>query len=148
MRAADGDSMIDHDAHDAHEGQNLRNVFALLGIVITTAGLAYFAFEFADVISPWGRVVCLVLLGVIYVALGAHFDQQRRAEAHVSRRSGWRWLRPQNALYVLGAVASFGGVIAFFDVPGLDRTWKVFVTLGLGLALILFSAKHVAKRGR
>lgn len=121
---------------------NLRNVLVLLGIVVTTASLLYFSFEFADLVSEWGRVASLVLLGVIFVALGVHFEQAGESEA--LSRSGWRWLKVTNALYVLGAVAAFASVVAFFAIQDLDRVWKVLVTLVIGLGLILAAARRFA----
>lgn len=120
---------------------NFRNVLVLLGIVVTTVGLIYFAMEFMDIISEWGRVLSLVLLGVMFVSLGVHFEQGGDA-TEVIERSGWRWLRVTNALYILGAVSTFGAVVAFLGIDELDRIWKVLVTLALGLALILFAARR------
>ena len=129
------------------EPVNLRNVLVLLGIVITTLGLGYFATEFVDVISDWGRVASLALLTVLFVALGAHFEQSG-VDTAVVPHSGWRWLKVNNALYVLGAVAAFSAVIAFFVVDDLDRIWKVAVTIALGLGLILFAAQRLERRRR
>lgn len=125
---------------------NLRNVLVLLGIVITTVGLVYFATEFVDVISDWGRVVSLVLLGVVFVALGVHFEQAGES-GEVVPHSGWRWLKATNALYLLGAVAAFAAVISFFSIETLDRVWKVLGTVAVGLGLILFAARRLGKRG-
>lgn len=120
---------------------HLRNVLTLLGIVITTAGMVYFAVEFVDVISDWGRVAALVLLGVMFVALGVHFEQAGAAE--VTSRSGWRWLKVNNALYILGAVSAFAAVVSFFAIDELDRLYKVAATIVLGLGLILLAARRL-----
>lgn len=119
---------------------SVRNVLVLLGIVVTVFGLAYFATEFIDVISDWGRVAAFVLLAVVFIALGMHFAQVGDA-TELLDRSGWRWLRVTNALYVLGAVCAAGSVIAFFAVDGVDRLVKVLVTIGLGIGLILVAAR-------
>ncbi len=124
---------------------NLRNVLTLLGIVITTGGMIYFATEFVDVISDWGRVLSLTLLGVMFVALGVHFEQTGASD--VTTRSGWRWLKVNNALYILGAVSAFAGVIAFFSIDALDRLYKVAVTVVLGLGLILVAARRLRPHG-
>lgn len=129
-------------SHD--EGVNLRNVLVLLGIIVTTVGLVYFAVEFVDVISDWGRVLSLVLLGVVFVSLGAHFDAGPDPTEIVGRR-GWRWLKVTNALYVLGAVSSFSAVVSFLSIDSLDRIWKVLVTIVVGLALILAAARRWGK---
>lgn len=120
---------------------NFRNVLVLLGIIVTSAGLIYFSVEFVDLISEWGRVLSLLLFGVLFVALGAHFDAQPEASELVASR-GWRWLRVDNALYLLGAVTSLGSVIAFFSVDALDRVWKVLIVILLGLGLILFASRR------
>ena len=125
------------------EGEvNLRNVLVLLGIIITTAGLIYFATEFVDLISDWGRFASLLLLTVIFVALGAHFDDAGDATEVVGRR-GWRWLKVTNALYVLGAIGALSTVIAFFAIDDLDRIWKVLGAIVGGLALIIVAARRM-----
>lgn len=124
---------------------NLRNVLTLVGIVVTTAGLVFFATEFVDVISDWGRVASLALLTVLFVSLGVHFEQTAEGAA-VASHSGWRWLKVNNALYLLGAFAAFATVIAFFAIQELDRLWKVVVTIALGLGLILAAARRLEHR--
>lgn len=124
---------------------NFRNVLVLLGVIVTSAGLIYFSVEFVDLISEWGRVLALLLFGVLFVALGFHFDAQPESSELVATR-GWRWLRVDNALYLLGAVTSLGSVIAFFGVDDLDRVWKVLIVIVLGLALILGAAKFAGAR--
>lgn len=128
-----------------HPSVNLRNVLTLLGIVVTTLGIVFFAMEFVDVISEWGRVASLVLLGVMFVALGVHFEQTAQGAA-VASHTGWRWLKVNNALYVLAAIAAFAAVIAFFAIEDLDRLWKVGVTIALGLGLILVAAWRLDRR--
>jgi hypothetical protein len=121
---------------------NLRNVLVLLGIIVTTAGLVYFATEFVDLISEWGRFVGLGLLTVMFVALGVHFNEARDEGELVGSR-GWRWLKVTNALYVLGAIGAFSTVLAFFGIDELDRLWKVLITILGGLALILVAARRL-----
>ena len=128
-------------------GVHTRNVLVLMGIIVTVFGLVYFATEFIDVISDWGRVASFVLLAVVFVSLGMHFGQAGDPTELVDR-GGWRWLRVTNALYILGAVCAGGGVIAFFAVEGVDRLVKVLVTIGLGLGLILVAARRVDRRPR
>lgn len=120
----------------------VRNVLVLMGIIVTILGLIYFAAEFIDVISEWGRVAAFALLAVIFVSLGLHFAQTGDATNLVDR-GGWRWLRVTNALYVLAAACAGGTVIAFFAVDDVDRLVKVVVTIGLGLGLILVAARRV-----
>lgn len=122
---------------------NTRNVLVLLGIVMSIIGLAYFAIEFFADLSDWGRVLSFLLLGVMYVALGVHFGQSGDP-TEVVERSGWRWLRVTNALYILGAICSGGSVIAFFAVDEIPRVVKLAIALGLGLALILYAARRRA----
>lgn len=124
---------------------NVRNVLVLMGIIVTVMGLVYFATEFIDVISDWGRVMAFVLLATVFVSLGIHFSTTGDA-TEVVERTGWRWLRVTNALYILGAVCAGGSVVAFFVVDDLDRLVKVLVTIGLGLGLILAAARRVEKR--
>lgn len=118
---------------------NLRNVLLLLGVVLTAVGLIYFATEFADVISDWGRVLSLALLTVVYVSLGVHFAATIEDDLLVER-PGWRWLRVATALYILGLISGFSTVIAFLVVDDLSRVVKVLVVLGMGLALIVTAA--------
>jgi predicted Na+-dependent transporter len=132
---------------NAPHAVNLRNVLTLVGIVVTTLGVVFFATEFVDVISDWGRVISLVLLGVMFVALGVHFEQTSEGAA-VASHSGWRWLKVNNALYILGAIAAFAAVIAFFAIDELARLWKVAVTIVLGLGLILVAARRLDRRPR
>jgi hypothetical protein len=122
---------------------NLRNVLVLLGIVITAMGVVYFATEFFDILSPWGRVLDLALFAVVFISLGLHFDRQGDDELIGHR--GWRWLRVTNALYILGAISTFGTVIVFFSTD-LDRIWKVLLTIALGIGLILGAARVMGKR--
>lgn len=124
---------------------NFRNVLILLGIIITTVGLVYFATEFSDIISDWGRVLDLGLLTVIYVSLGVHFSEAEDSTAVIARR-GWRWMRVTTALYLLGLVAGFSGVIAFLSVDALSRVIKLLVIVVLGLALIVVAARFVKQR--
>ena len=115
---------------------NFRNVLILLGIIITTVGLVYFATEFSDIISDWGRVLDLALLTVIYVSLGVHFSETEDSTTVIARK-GWRWMRVTTALFLLGLVAGFSGVIAFLSVDALSRVVKLLTVVVLGLALIV-----------
>lgn len=124
---------------------NMRNVLVLLGIILTAGGVIYFATEFGVELSAWGRVLDLFLLGVVFVSLGYHFGSMGDPTELVER-SGWRWLKVTNALYILGAVAAFAALIAFFAVPDLDAIWKVGITIGLGLGLILVAAWRWEKK--
>ena len=126
------------------ENVNVRNVLVLLGIIITTAGLIYFATEFVDLISDWGRFLSLGLLTVVFVSLGLHFDEQGAAE--LIGHTGWRWLKVTNALYVLGAIGALATTIAFFAIDDLDRLWKVLGAILGGLLLILFAARRIQSR--
>lgn len=125
---------------------NVRNVLVLLGIIITTAGLVYFATEFVDLISEWGRFVSLALLTVVFVALGVHFDERPGGSVLVGHR-GWRWLKVTNALYILGAIGALSATIAFFAIDDLDRLWKVLGAIVGGLALIVVAAQWRGRRG-
>lgn len=123
----------------------LRNVYVLLGIIITAMAIIYFATEFGTDLSPWGRVLDLALLSVIFVALGAHFAATGDA-TEVVERNGWKWLRVTNALYILGAVGAFAAVIAFFVVPDVQPIVKVGAMMIVGLGLILAAARRYKAR--
>lgn len=120
---------------------HMRNVLVLLGIILTAGGVVYFGVEFRDELSDLGRVLALVLLAVIFVALGAHYASRPDASEIVDQ-SGWRWLKVHNALYIVGAVSAFAALISFFALPDLDEIWKVAIAIALGLALILFAARR------
>lgn len=120
---------------------NVRNVLVLLGIIVTTAGLIYFATEFVDLISDWGRFLSLGLLTTLFVALGVHFDRSPEASELIGHE-GWRWLKVTNALYVLGAIGALSTTIAFFAIDELDRIWKVLGAIFGGLALILAASRR------
>ena len=121
---------------------NFRNTLVLLGIVITTIGVIYFAFEFADVISDWGRVIDFLLLTVAYSAMGLHFASIETSPELMHAR-GWRWLRTTTAFYILGLVGGAATVISFLSVDGVDRALKLLVIVALGLGLILFAAQRI-----
>lgn len=122
-------------------GWNLRNLLILVGIAITSIGLVYFSTEFIERISGWGRLLSMVLLTVVFVALGAHFEQG--PETHdATALGGWRWLRVTTALYVLGLVASIVAVFVFLTMEDVDRIVKVLVTILFGLGLILVAARR------
>lgn len=121
---------------------NFRNTVVLMGIVVTTIGLVYFATEFADLVSEWGRVIDFALLTVIYVALGFHFAALESGTELVHAR-GWKWLRTTTAFYILGLVGGGATVIAFLSVDAIPRPLKLLVVVGLGLGLILVAASRL-----
>ena len=120
---------------------NFRNTIVLLGIVVTTIGIVYFATAFEGVITEWGRVIDFGLLTVIYVSMGFHFAGMESDPELVHAR-GWRWLRTTTAFYILGLVGGGATVIAFLNVDALNRAVKLLVVVGLGLALILVAASR------
>ena len=123
---------------------NFRNVLVLLGIIITSIGLIYFSFAFADLISQWGRVIDFALLTVIYVALGLHFAAQETG-VELVRVRGWKWLRTTTAFYILGLVGGGASVIAFLNVDSLNRAIRLLVVVALGLGLILVAASRFGR---
>lgn len=123
----------------------LRNVFILLGIIVTVIGLIYFASELIDRLSDVGRVLSLVLLTVMFVSLGRHFEGSSEGDEVVDR-AGWRWLRVTSALYLLGLVASVTAVFVFLALDGLDPLAKAGATLFVGLGLILWAARRFGAR--
>lgn len=118
---------------------NFRNTVVLLGIIVTTIGVVYFATAFSGIISEWGRVLDFALLTVIYVALGLHFAAMETDPELVHAR-GWRWLRTTTAFYILGLVGGGATVIAFLNVDAVNRAIKLLVVVALGLGLILVAA--------
>ena len=76
----------------------LRSVLTMLGVVITSLGVLYFAVELGHQMSDPGRVLSLVLLTTIYVSLGRHFEA-------TFPEPGRRFFRVPVALYALGAVS-------------------------------------------
>lgn len=122
-------------------GWNMRNLLILVGILVTSIGLIYFATEFIDRISDWGRLASMVLLAILFVALGAHFETA--PDAH---DAAWPWLRVTTALYVLGLVASVVAVFVFLTIDEVDRMLKVLLTILFGLGLILLAARRYGLR--
>lgn len=122
---------------------NLRNVLILLGIIISGIGIVYFATTFIDRLSDWGRVLSLLLLTVIFVALGRHFEEGPDAGLLVERR-GWRWLRIPTALYLLGLLATLTGILVFLGIEDLDPVFKALGAVAIGLGLILWAARRFA----
>ena len=126
-------------------GWNFRNLLILVGIAITSIGLIYFSTEFIDRISDWGRLASMLLLTVLFVALGAHFEAG--PEPHdAATPNGWRWLRVTTALYVLGLVSSIVAVFVFLTMEEVDRMLKVLITILFGLGLILVAARRYGLR--
>jgi len=124
---------------------NIRNTVVLMGIVVTTIALIYFATEFAGIISEWGRVIDFLLLTIVYVSLGLHFAGMETGTELVHAR-GWRWLRTTTAFYILGLIGAGSSVIAFLNVDTLDRALKLLVVVVLGLGLILAAAQKWSPR--
>ncbi|MGQ0536145.1 MAG: hypothetical protein ACT4PT_08740 [Methanobacteriota archaeon] len=123
---------------------NFRNVLIVLGIVIVTVSIIYFATQFIDKLSQWGRVIDLVLLTVILVALGRHFEESLPATELIEHPK-WRWVRVTTALYLLALVATITGVIVFLNIDGVPRLVKVFGAMLLGLALIFVAARRAQR---
>lgn len=131
-------------SEDVHRASffNFRNTLVLLGIVITTIGVVYFAFAFSDIISEWGRVLDFVLLSVAYTAMGLHFAHMETTQELFHAR-GWRWLRTTTAFFLLGIIGGAAAVIAFLNVESVNRALKLLIIVALGLALILFAAQRL-----
>lgn len=121
---------------------HIRNVVVLLGLVVTAVALVYLATEMLDRISQWGRVLSLVLLTVMLLALGRHFEAERDG-APVIERPGWHWLRVTTAFYVLGLLAALTAVIVFLGVDDLDPLVKTLVALAVGIGLLVGAAKRL-----
>lgn len=121
-------------------GFNFRNMLILIGIIITAVGIIYFATVFIDRISDWGRLASTVLLVVVFVSLGLHFETG--PEGRRGHGEGWTWLRVTTALYVLGLLSALVAVVVFLTMDAIDRVVKVLVTILFGLALILVAAKR------
>lgn len=126
-------------------GWSFRNLLVLVGILVTSIGLIYFSTEFVDRISDWGRLASMVLLTVLFVALGAHFETGPEARG-APAAGAWPWLRVTTALYVLGLVSSVVAVFVFLTMEGVDRMLKVLITILLGLGLILVAARRYGLR--
>lgn len=120
---------------------HVRNVLVTIGILVAGVGIVYFATEFIDRISPWGRLASLVLLAVMCTALGRHFETSSE-EAALVDRDGWRWLRVPTALYLLGLVAAFAAVIVFMGLDDVDRLLKAAVAIAVGLAIVVLGARR------
>ena len=139
--------MTEHEEPERRSFFNIRNTIVLLGIVVTSIALIYFATEFADVISEWGRVLDFLLLAVIYISLGLHFAGMETGTELVHAR-GWKWLRTTTAFYILGLVAGGSTVVAFLSVDSIDRALKLLVVAVLGLGLILAAAQRWSPKRR
>lgn len=127
--------------HEDRTVFNLRNVLLLVGVLIASIGTIYFATEISNRVSEWGRVVSLLLLGVVYGALGHHFETVGRSGVVLDRK-GWRWLRVTSVLYLLGILAAGASIVVFLGIDGLDRLLKAAIVIVFGLALILFAANR------
>lgn len=121
---------------------HLRNVLVVIGILVAGIGIVFFATEFIDRISPWGRLASLVLLAVLCTSMARHFEQEE-TDASLVDREGWRWLRVTTALYVLGLVAALASVIVFMGIDELGRLTRVAVAIALGLAIVVLGARYV-----
>ncbi len=122
---------------------DVRNVLLLVGVLVATIGTVYFATEIRTRVSDGGRVLALVLLGVMYASLGHHFERQGSLGVAVDKR-GWRWLRVTTMLYMLGVLAAVAALFVFLSIDAVDRLLKAGVAIGLGLALILVAAWHMS----
>lgn len=120
---------------------HLRNVLVLIGILVAGIGIVFFATEFIDRISEWGRLASLVLLAVMCTALARHFEHEEAGSQLVARR-GWRWLRVTTALYLLGLTAALAAVIVFMGIEAIDRLIRVAIAIVLGLAIVVFGARR------
>lgn len=134
---------MEHEEGDRRSFFNIRNTIVLLGIIVTTIGVVYFATAFAGVISEWGRVIDFLLLTVVYVSLGLHFAAMETGTELVHAR-GWKWLRTTTAFYILGLVGGGASVIAFLNVDAVDRALKLLIVVSLGMGLILVAAQRFA----
>lgn len=146
--APDRHDRADHGAHDQVDRRsffNIRNTVVLMGVIVTTIGVVYFATEFADIISEWGRVLDFALLTVVYVSLGLHFAHLETGTELVHAR-GWKWLRTTTAFYILGLIGAGATVIAFLNVDAVDRALKLLIVVALGMGLILVAAQRLGKR--
>ncbi len=120
---------------------HFRNILIFLGILVTAVGIVYFAVEFVDRLSEWGRVASLALLTAIFVALGVGFESEEDSGELVAA-PGLRWLRVTSALYVIGLTSAFTTVVVFLGIDDLDPLVKLATTLVLGLGLILWAARR------
>lgn len=124
---------------------HLRNVTVLLGIVLTAVALVYLSTEFLERISQWGRLISLVLITIMLVSLGRHFEVAGE-ETTLADRSGFRWLRVTTAFYLLGLLAALTGVIVFLGIDDLDPIFKALAALAVGVGLILVAARRFGPR--
>lgn len=123
---------------------NFRNTVVLLGIIVTTIGIIFFATAFRGIVSEWGRVLDFLLLTIIYVSLGFHFAAME-TDPELFHARGWRWLRTTTAFYVLGLVGGGATVIAFLNVDAVNQAIRLLVVVVLGLALILVAASKFGR---
>lgn len=119
-------------------GFNFRVVVILLGVLVTSLGVVYFATEFIDRLSDWGIVLSLLLLTVVFVSLGLHFEQQPAPDAP--------WLRIPVALYALALVSGLVAAIRFLAIDELNRIVKVLVILALGLGMLFAAARWLGPK--
>jgi len=123
---------------------NFRNTIVLLGVIVTTIALVYFATQFSPIISEWGRVVDFLLLTIVYTSMGLHFASMETSP-ELAHARGWRWLRTTTAFYILGLVSGGTSVISFLGVEAVSRPLKLLVVIVLGLGLILVAATRFGK---
>jgi len=117
-------------------------VLVLTGIIISGIGIIYFASEFIDRLSPWTRVISLVLLGVLCTSLGRHSETTGEG-ANLVDREGWPWLRVTTALYLLGVLSVFASMVVFLGLNDVDRLVKAAVAIAAGLAIVVFGAQRL-----
>lgn len=125
---------------------NLRNVLLLAGVLVASIGTIYFATEISNRVSEWGRVVSLLLLSVVYGALGHHFETTGRSGVVLDKK-GWRWLRVTSVLYLLGILAAGASIVVFLGIDAIDRLLRAAIVIVFGLGLILFAASRFEDRG-
>lgn len=54
------------------------NIFYIVGIVSTIAGVAYLAAEYVKYLSEPGKLSCLILLAGVFGSLGKYFEDRGR----------------------------------------------------------------------
>lgn len=133
-----------NDADDRQPALNAHNVLVLLGIIVTVVGIVYFATEFIDRLSNWGKLAILALLTGAFIALGAGFEDASGGRLFSSPRL--RWARLPTALYLIGAVGGLVTVIFFVGMDEVDKRVKILGTIAVGLSLIFLAARLARSR--
>ncbi|MHB8605660.1 MAG: hypothetical protein ACYDCK_10440 [Thermoplasmatota archaeon] len=125
---------------------NFTNILVLLGILITGAGVVYFASEFISRLSDWGKLLSLLFISILFVALGVHFEGAGELHQSLVDRRGFRWIRIPTAMFLIGGFTGFVAAIFFLGMDEVDRRVKILVTIALGLVLIFVAARLQARR--